>query len=70
MLLHHRLGVATTWCTTVLMWELMMLVRRTVMGLVRLWVWSTHGRHWDLVSDVECKLYDADILDPGGTWNI
>lgn len=46
VLVHHRLGVACTRCTSVsLMRELVLLVGRAVLWLVRLRVWTSHGRH-------------------------
>lgn len=46
VLVHHRLGIACTRCTSVsLMRELVLLVRRAVLWLVRLGVRTSHGRH-------------------------
>ena len=46
VLVHHRLGIACTRCTSVsLMRELVLLVGRAVLWLVRLRVWTSHGRH-------------------------
>ena len=46
VLVHHRLRVACTRCTSMgLMRELVLLVGRAVLRLVRLGVWASHGRH-------------------------
>lgn len=45
MLLHHGLRVATARGTTVLVRELVVLVRRAIMWLVRLRIGYTHRSH-------------------------
>jgi len=46
VLVHHRLRVACTRCTSMgLMRELVLLVGRAVLRLVRLGVRASHGRH-------------------------
>jgi hypothetical protein len=51
MLLHHRLRVAAARSTTVLLWELVMLLRRSVMPtLVWLGIRPSHWGHWSRVS--------------------
>jgi hypothetical protein len=51
MLLHHRLRVAAARSTTVLLWELVMLLRRSVMPtLVWLGIRPSHRSHWIDVS--------------------
>lgn len=45
MLLHHGLDIAPTWCPTMLMRELLVLVRRAEVSLMWLRVWATHWRH-------------------------
>ena len=70
VLVHHRLGVARTRCTSVrLMGELVLLVGRAVLGLMRLGVWTSHGRH--CVKSARVRQQKSwYLLDPGGIWYI
>jgi hypothetical protein len=70
VLVHHRLGVACTRCTSMsLVRELVLLVGRAVLWLVRLGVWTSHGRHCVKLARIRPqKLWY--LLDPGGIWYI
>jgi hypothetical protein len=51
VLVHHRLGVAGTRCAAMgLVRELVLLVGRTVLWLVRLRVGASHGCHFAWIS--------------------
>jgi hypothetical protein len=70
VLVHHRLGVACTRGTSMsLVRELVLLVGRAVLWLVRLGVWTSHGRHCVKLARIRPqKLWY--LLDPGGIWYI
>lgn len=72
VLLHHGLSIASARGATVsLMWELVMLVRRrSIVGLMRRGVWPSHWSHLTLISWVDGKVGIENLLDPGGIWNI
>ena len=70
VLVHHRLSVACTRCTSVsLMRELVLLVGRAVLWLVRLGVWASHGRHCVKLAIISQQKL-CYLLDPGGIWYI